>query len=400
MKIKYVISGLALSTGVRGKKTLSVTNSILGALDHDVCQKGSLTPSVYLNVEIPETLETFYRGQVSVILKDAVYQASSPLRHATELLQLVSTEKPVLMVYSDGGPDHLITWGSVKLSWIAVFRKLDLDMLIAFRTAPNHSWANPVERIMSMLNIAYHNVSLSREECSATVEQIIRRCSGMSALRAKAVENPELKEEWLKSVQPMIELLRERHERMALKGVCFKSYQPASEDDITKLTNDVINDIDATIEAGKYQKTQLANKTGYHEFIAKHCRERNYSFQIRKCDDAACCKPRRTDEKLEWLPDPTLLENDKSHFAQFHDVYGKETTEEDCPSLSMESAVAVAEELQVRNIYKKVLKCFCETGCFYAAKKLCLCFIIIYFVVVASLYIMYYLSKFISFSIQ
>ena len=40
------------------------------------------------------------------------------------------------MIYTDGGPDHLSTYMSVKLSMIALFIELDLDALVALRTAP------------------------------------------------------------------------------------------------------------------------------------------------------------------------------------------------------------------------------------------------------------------------
>ncbi|RIA78868.1 hypothetical protein C1645_882972, partial [Glomus cerebriforme] len=43
--------------------------------------------------------------------------------------------------------DHDFT----KCALIALFLKLDLDLLIAVRTPPGHSWKNPVERIMSIL---------------------------------------------------------------------------------------------------------------------------------------------------------------------------------------------------------------------------------------------------------
>lgn len=71
---------------------------------------------------------------------------------------------PILLIYSDGGPDHRITFESVKLSLIVLFKQLDLDVLIAARTAPGHSWANPAERIMSLLNLAYQNVALYIEK--------------------------------------------------------------------------------------------------------------------------------------------------------------------------------------------------------------------------------------------
>ena len=78
--------------------------------------------------------------QAILALKDSVVQASSPFRYATEIKELLQDHvKPVLMLYSDGGPDHRLTYLSVQLSLISVFVNLDLDMLIAARTAPGHS---------------------------------------------------------------------------------------------------------------------------------------------------------------------------------------------------------------------------------------------------------------------
>ena len=45
----------------------------------------------------------------------------------------------MLFVYSDGGPDHRLTYMSVKLSLICLFLKLDLNYLCAGRTASYHS---------------------------------------------------------------------------------------------------------------------------------------------------------------------------------------------------------------------------------------------------------------------
>ena len=53
--------------------------------DHDFT-KFLLVPSVALQIEIPETFEgSWYTGKVLISLKDAVFQSSSPLRHASEL---------------------------------------------------------------------------------------------------------------------------------------------------------------------------------------------------------------------------------------------------------------------------------------------------------------------------
>ena len=58
--------------------------------------------------------------------KDAAFEASSPIRHATQLSHVLSRSdelhKPVLFVHSDGGPDHRLTYASVQVSLIAVFK--------------------------------------------------------------------------------------------------------------------------------------------------------------------------------------------------------------------------------------------------------------------------------------
>ena len=95
-------------------------------------------------------------GSVFVGFKEAAFEASSPFWHAAELADLledISPEKAVLFLHSDGGPDHRLTYTLVQASLIATFLRLDLDFLCAARTAPSHSWRNPVERIMSTLNL-------------------------------------------------------------------------------------------------------------------------------------------------------------------------------------------------------------------------------------------------------
>ena len=55
--------------------------------------------------------------------------------------------------------DHCLTYLPVTL-----FIKLDLDVLIAERTAPSHSRDNPIERVMSILNIGLQSVGVTRTE--------------------------------------------------------------------------------------------------------------------------------------------------------------------------------------------------------------------------------------------
>ena len=120
---------------------------------------------------------------MSIGIKESTFEPSSPLRHASELHSLIqsdSEKKPILFLYSDGGPDHRLTYLSVQLSLIAFVCILDLDYLCAARTAPFHSWRNPVERILSIVNLGLQCVGLAREEMSVEDE---RQCSGHLGVR-------------------------------------------------------------------------------------------------------------------------------------------------------------------------------------------------------------------------
>ena len=67
--------------------------------------------------------------------------ATAPLRHHllhtipvnlhahTCILQKKAADHPVHFLYSDGEPDHRLTFASVNLSLITLFRVLDLDYM-------------------------------------------------------------------------------------------------------------------------------------------------------------------------------------------------------------------------------------------------------------------------------
>ena len=99
---------------------------------------------------------SLYSWSVHEFLKDSIFEASSPTRHTAELTRLLNkvfpNTSPVVM-YTDGGPDHNCKHTSVRLGTLALFLELDLDTMVVMRTAPTQSWGNPVERVMSVLNL-------------------------------------------------------------------------------------------------------------------------------------------------------------------------------------------------------------------------------------------------------
>ena len=124
-------------------------------------------------------------------------------------------------MYSDGGPDHRLTYVSVQVSLIVFFKTLDLDFLCAARTAPSHSWKNPVERIMSTLNLGLQCVGLMREKGDDEFEAEADKCksTSLATLRDAAKRRPEFRAAALDSiahVKSLLVMLLERHVCIAL----------------------------------------------------------------------------------------------------------------------------------------------------------------------------------------
>ena len=132
-----------------------------------------------------DTIEgSWYSGQVRVTFKEGVFQPSSPMRHRAELSSWLTTQlgsKSILFLYSDGEPDHRLTYVSTQLSLIALFLNLNLD-LCAARTAPNQLWRNPVERIMSVVNLGLQSVGVMRKEMPAEAEKAIKNCNSLKQI--------------------------------------------------------------------------------------------------------------------------------------------------------------------------------------------------------------------------
>ena len=157
--------------------------------------------------DIPLSIgETFFAGQVNIGLKDSALEASSPLRYDTELqaiLQHDENVKPILLLYSNGGPDHHVTYLTTKLALIALFRKLNLDYLCAASTAPGNSWANPAERAMSLLNLSLQAVGLMREEMSPCHESVMQRCNNVAEVRRAASKDQAFVSAYIDSMEPV-----------------------------------------------------------------------------------------------------------------------------------------------------------------------------------------------------
>jgi hypothetical protein len=232
----------------RGKSVIVAKGTIFSVADHDFTKCG-LIPSVIMQAEIPKSIdESFYRGSVYVGLKDPIFEPSSAVRHAAELYEIVDkTNKPYLFLYTDGGPDHQVKFIKTQL---------------APSTPPGHSWKNPVERIMSILNLGLQCVGLMRQEMDAGLEEIMSKCNSMNDIRKAAEKTPDLKEGLKQSLNPIITLLNDIFKRLQLKEKIFDTFRAASELDIDILWNSILQ-LDPTLTKEDKSWANIKNKVMY-----------------------------------------------------------------------------------------------------------------------------------------
>ena len=219
----------------RGRQVWVNRSSPFHVADHDFT-RFSLIPSVALMNEIPSELSgSWYTGKVHVLYKEGAFEPSSPVQHSTELCNMLQEKAKSNPLYSDGGPDHRVTYMSVKLALAALFLKLNLDYLCATRTAPYHSFRNPAERIMSILNLGLQSVGLARTKLDDAMEKEIKKCNNNSQLRKQAEATPAFKESVADSIAPVKILLSRITQRLQLKGEPFVVSTAALSSDIDNL---------------------------------------------------------------------------------------------------------------------------------------------------------------------
>jgi hypothetical protein len=90
------------------------------------------------------------------------------------------------LVFTNGGPDHNILFINVQLSWLAYFILVGADSLVDGRTTPTQSWTNPVERVMSVLNLALANCALARKIMGDEFEINMKKGNNMGSARKMA----------------------------------------------------------------------------------------------------------------------------------------------------------------------------------------------------------------------
>ena len=129
-------------------------------------------------------------------MRDAVFDPSNIFDHCAQLIDTLCKKElnpTVLILQTDGGPDHSTKRVAVQLALYATFRELDVDHFVVLRCAPNGSARNKVERSMSVLNLALAHVATRRGDMAPWAEQKVANAVSMQAICDVA---KELEREW------------------------------------------------------------------------------------------------------------------------------------------------------------------------------------------------------------
>lgn len=247
-----------------------------------------------------------------------------------EISDIISMkENPILAVYSDGGGDHRVTFLSVQLGLVALFVKHKLSYVVAGRCAPCQSYMDPVERVMSLLNLGLQSVGVMRQEMASGYEQQIKSLNCMSEIRDRATKSNQLYDKIVESIKPVIDLLGSTLCRLSWKEKPLKIQEAASSTQIQALF-DILIDIDPEFNKNNMQQKHLKNYPVIQNFMETHTCRTQYLFCIKRCQSDKCkvcsmSKPESITEglldSLQFIPLPIPDDDNADHYKSFEQVY-------------------------------------------------------------------------------
>lgn len=201
------------------------------AADHD-WSNASIIPSVTMHGNVPNDYNgSFFGGgeggdgEITVTLNDATFNKSDVFVHTAQLLLDLRTrhaepgseksaadELMLLLLQTDGGPDHNLNFLRSRLALMGMFLLLDVDAMDILRGAPRGSALNTVERCMAILNFALCDIALMRGIMSAWAEALVANLNSMKEVRDAHEKN--------KKQQELIERSRVQFEKRKAEGDC------------------------------------------------------------------------------------------------------------------------------------------------------------------------------------
>ena len=143
-------------------------------------------------------------GQIFVTLRDAIFDPSNVFDHCAQLIDTLrrkGVNPSVLVLQTEGDPDHSMKRVAMQLALIATFKELDIDHFVVLRCAPNGSARNKVEQSMSVPNLGLAHVATRRGDMDIWAEKVVANTSSMQAVRDVA---KDAEVTWLKAIDEVV----------------------------------------------------------------------------------------------------------------------------------------------------------------------------------------------------
>ena len=251
-------------------------------------------------------------------LKEGVFEPSSQHWHMAEVLDIIHlqyllSDKSVLFLYSDGGPNHYLTSISIQLSLI-VLPTVWFGPYLCSQGSPFPVLAQPSREnyVYRQFRTSVYRLNEAADEWQAWSHA---SCNNASKLRHVGEKKPKIIPAISDYIAPVKILLSSVPQPLKLHDKQFRVFSVAMEDDLKELWCELDSIDKSLVYGGQNCKKCLGKKCleshpNLVNFIWHCCNARHYSFAIKKCGDPSCpiCKPvqipREMFEKLSYLSYP------------------------------------------------------------------------------------------------
>ena len=341
-KIKVGAPGEPLALSHKTRQCFVPSDLQFEASDHDMCIKTHFICSLMGKINWPEdnsiSLGNYYDMDVTMILKEGALYPSNPFRHCAELiLNNKDLKEEFLIIQGDGGSDYNCTSPRSIISFIVIMIELKLQHLIAAKNAGGYSIYNPVERPMGAITYGMQTLALARNESTPEVEMKIKQCQSIKAFIDKYGDDEAIKDEYLKSVKPCSDAIKNTIRNVEYANKKIKVGQFADQEVIDKFITNAraicqwIPEDVATCPSHKILSSKEAK-----DFMKKHLRKGSYMLELFRDPNCNClfCNAEKKSEIVcaGHISYPTLAKDDSYTIANEYLPVGTFYVETNCPS--------------------------------------------------------------------
>ena len=129
-----------------------------------------------------------------------MFDPSEVLDHCAQLvytLKLAGLKVTVLVLQTEGGPDHSLKRVTMQFALLAMTKMLNIDHLVVLRCAPNVSTMNKVECGISVLNLPLAHTTTIGGDMAPWAEKAAKGTNSMATMRTIAAKLDKARDEAL-----------------------------------------------------------------------------------------------------------------------------------------------------------------------------------------------------------